>query len=292
MGVNDKNDLAMAEKEIQNELRSKHLTAGVTMVTPAVRCLDLNSFWISFSAIAKSFLSFTPITSVSAVCIQTAETEVMGVNDKNDLAMAEKEIQNELRSKHLTAGVTMRDPDTVYLSKDTKIGKDVTIHPFVIIGKNVVIGNNTEIHAFSHIEDCKIGKEVSIGPYARIRPGTKLNDNAKVGNFVEIKNSKIDKGSKVNHLSYIGDTEIGKKVNVGAGTITCNYDGASKFKTVIKDRAFIGSNSSLVAPLIVGKNAYIGSGSTITKHVVENSLAVERSSQKMVKNWSNKKGKK
>ena len=188
--------------------------------------------------------------------IQTAETEVMGVNDKNDLAMAEKEIQNELRSKHLTAGVTMRDPDTVYLSKDTKIGK-----------------------------------EVSVGPYARIRPGTKINDNAKIGNFVEIKNSKIDKGSKVNHLSYIGDTEIGKKVNVGAGTITCNYDGASKFKTVIKDKAFIGSNSSLVAPLIVGKNAYIGSGSTITKHVVENSLAVERSSQKMVKNWSNKKGK-
>ena len=185
----------------------------------------------------------------------------------------------------------MRDPDTVYLSKDTKIGKDVTIHPFVIIGKNVVIGNNTEIHAFSHIEDCKIGNEVSIGPYARIRPGTKISDNAKVGNFVEIKNSKIDKGSKVNHLSYIGDTEIGKKVNVGAGTITCNYDGASKFKTVIKDKAFIGSNSSLVAPLIVGKNAYIGSGSTITKHVAENSLAVERSSQKTVKNWSNKKGK-
>ena len=219
----------------------------------------------------------------------TNETEVMGVNDKNDLAKAEKELQIRLRSKHLMSGVTMTDPDTVYFSSDTKIGKDVTIHPFVIIGKNVVIGNNTEIFAFSHIEDCKIGNEVSIGPYARVRPGTKLSNKTKIGNFVEIKNSKVSQGTKVNHLTYIGDTVIGKKVNVGAGTITCNYDGSSKFKTIIKDNVFVGSNTSLVAPLVVGKNAYIGSGSTITRNISENSLAIERTSQTEVKNWSNKK---
>ena len=220
--------------------------------------------------------------------IEISETEVMGVNDKNDLAIAEKVIQNELRSKHLTAGVTMRDPDTVYLSKDTKIGKDVTIHPFVIIGKNVVIGNNTEIHAFSHIEDCKIGNEVSIGPYARIRPGTKISDNAKVGNFVEIKNSKIDKGSKVNHLSYIGDTNIGKKVNIGAGTITCNYDGVKKNKTKIKDKVFIGSNSSLIAPVTINENSIVGAGSVITKNVLKKSLAIERNEQVEIKNYKRK----
>ena len=219
----------------------------------------------------------------------TNETEVMGINDKNDLAKAEKELQIRLRSKHLTSGVTMIDPETVYFSSDTKIGKDVTIHPFVIIGNNVVIGNNTEIFAFSHIEDCKIGNEVSIGPYARVRPGTKLSNKTKIGNFVEIKNSKVSEGTKVNHLTYVGDTVIGKKVNVGAGTITCNYDGSSKFKTIIKDNVFVGSNTSLVAPLVVGKNAYIGSGSTITQNVTENSLAIERTSQTEVKNWSKKK---
>ena len=213
----------------------------------------------------------------------------MGVNDKNDLAKAEKELQIRLRSKHLKSGVTMIDPDTVYFSSDTKIGKDVTIHPFVIIWKKVVIGNNTEIFAFSHIEDCKIGNEVSIGPYARVRPGTKLSNKTKIGNFVEIKNSKVSEGTKVNHLTYVGDTVIGKKVNVGAGTITCNYDGSSKFKTIIKDNVFVGSNTSLVAPLVVGKNAYIGSGSTITQNVTENSLAIERTSQTEVKNWSKKK---
>ena len=202
-----------------------------------------------------------------------------------------KNSQIYLRNKFLKSGVKMVGPETIFFSNDTQIGKNVIIEPYVVIGSKVKIGNNVVIKSFSHLESCRIENKVEIGPYARIRPGSKINDNAKVGNFVELKNSKIDKGSKVNHLSYIGDTEIGKKVNVGAGTITCNYDGTSKFKTVIKDKAFIGSNSSLVAPLIVGKNAYIGSGSTITKHVVENSLAVERSSQKMVKNWSNKKGK-
>ncbi len=223
--------------------------------------------------------------------IRTNEEEVMGINNKIDLAMAEKEMQNKFRSKHLNAGVTILDPDTVYLSEDTKVGKDVTIHPFVIIGKNVVIGNNTNVFSFSHLEGCKIGNDVNIGPYARIRPGTRIANNAGVGNFVEIKNSIIGKQSKLNHLSYVGDTHLGKNVNIGAGTITCNYDGSKKNRTIIKDKAFIGSNSSLVAPVTIGKNAYTGSGSTITKDVSANSLAVERSSQKEIKNWSKKKSK-
>ena len=222
----------------------------------------------------------------------TSEKEVQGINDKKDLAMAENEFQENLRAKHLKAGVTMHDPSTVYLSEDTKIGKNVTIHPFVVIGKNVKILNGAEIYSFSHLEDCKIGKSTSIGPYARIRPGTQINDQTKVGNFVEVKNSIIDTNSKINHLSYVGDSIIGKNVNVGAGTITCNYDGKAKYKTVIKDNAFIGSNSSLVAPLEVGKNAYIGSGSTITKKVKQDSLAVERSVQMEVKNWAKRKNKK
>ena len=222
----------------------------------------------------------------------TSEKEVQGINDKKDLAMAENEFQENLRAKHLKAGVTMHDPSTVYLSEDTKIGKDVTIHPFVVIGKNVKILNGAEIYSFSHLEDCKIGRKTSIGPYARIRPGTQINEHAKVGNFVEVKNSIIDTNSKINHLSYVGDSIIGKNVNVGAGTITCNYDGKAKYKTVIKDNAFIGSNSSLVAPLEVGKNAYIGSGSTITKKVKQDSLAVERSVQMEVKNWAKRKNKK
>ncbi len=222
----------------------------------------------------------------------TSEKEVYGINDKKDLAMAENEFQENLRDKHLKAGVTMHDPSTVYLSEDTKIGKDVIIHPFVVIGKNVKILNGAEIYSFSHLEDCKIGKKTSIGPYARIRPGTQIIDHAKVGNFVEVKNSIIDTNSKINHLSYVGDSIIGKNVNVGAGTITCNYDGRAKYKTVIRDNAFIGSNSSLIAPLEIGKNAYIGSGSTITKKVKQDSLAVERSVQMEVKNWAKRKNKK
>ncbi len=221
--------------------------------------------------------------------ILTYEEEVMGINDKKDLAMAHKIKQNKLRSKHLTAGVTMVDPDTVYFSEDTKIGKDVVIHPFVIIGKNVKIGNRTEIFSFTHIEDCKIGNEVNIGPYARIRPGTKIRSNVGVGNFVEIKNTIVGKKSKLNHLSYVGDSKLGQNVNIGAGTITCNYDGSKKNKTNIEDNAFIGSNSSLVAPVTIGKKAYIGSGSTITKNVTANSLAVERALQKEIKNWVSKK---
>ena len=204
----------------------------------------------------------------------------LGVNDMKELSVAEKILQETLRSNALKHGVQMKAPETVFLSKDTKFGKNVTIDPYVVIGSKVVIGNKVHIQSFSHIESAVIKNNVSIGPYARIRPGTFLNDNSKVGNFVEIKNSKVDKFSKINHLSYIGDSDIGEKVNVGAGTITCNYDGAKKSKTKIKKNSFIGSNTSLVAPVTIGKNSIIGAGSVITKNVRDNKLALTRSEQK------------
>ena len=218
--------------------------------------------------------------------IYGSEQEFMGINNKKELAQAENIMQNKLREKFLKQGVTLIDPETVYFSKDTKIGKDVTIYPNVFIGPKVAIGNSSIIHPFTHLDDCKIGKNVNIGPNARIRPGSDIGDEARIGNFVEIKKSKIGKGSKVNHLAYVGDAILGKNVNVGAGTITCNYDGKNKYITKIGDNAFIGSNSSLVAPLKIEKDAYIGSGSVITKNVSKGALAVGRNQQTEIKNWS------
>ena len=200
-----------------------------------------------------------------------------------------QKIQKKLRIKFIKQGVKMIDAETVYLSKDTKIGKNVIIEPFVVIGSKVKIGSNVKINSFSHLEECIISSNVSIGPYARLRPGSFLEKGSRVGNFVEIKKSKIGKDSKVNHLSYIGDTQIGKKVNVGAGTITCNYDGIKKHKTKIKDKVFIGSNSSLVAPLTLNQGSIIGAGSVITKNVKKNSLALTRGSQTEVINYKRKK---
>jgi bifunctional UDP-N-acetylglucosamine pyrophosphorylase/glucosamine-1-phosphate N-acetyltransferase len=208
------------------------------------------------------------------------------------LAQAENIMQNRLRKKFLKQGVTLIDPKTVYFSTDTKIGKDVTIYPNVFIGPKVVIGNSSIIHPFTHLDDCKIGKNVNIGPNARVRPGSDIGDEAKIGNYVEIKKSKIGKGSKVNHLAYVGDAILGKNVNVGAGTITCNYDGKNKYITQIGDNAFIGSNSSLVAPLKIEKDAYIGSGSVITENVSSGALAIERNQQTEIKNWSKRSKKK
>ncbi len=182
----------------------------------------------------------------------------------------------------------MIGPDTIFFSKDTKIGKNVIIEPYVVIGSKVKIGNNVTIKSFSHLENCKIENKVDIGPYARIRPGTTLKEGSKIGNFVEIKKSTIGKKSKVNHLTYIGDTSIGKSVNIGAGTITCNYDGLKKNKTKIKDNVFIGSNSSLVAPLTIEENSIIGAGSTITRNVSKKSLALTRSQQLEIKNYKRK----
>ena len=199
-----------------------------------------------------------------------------------------QKLQNKLRNKFLKSGVKMLGPETIYFSKDTKIGKNVVIEPYVVFGSKVKIGNNVIIKSFSHLENCKIENKVDIGPYARIRPGTILKEGSKVGNFVEIKKSVIGKKSKVNHLAYIGDSDIGKSVNVGAGTITCNYDGFNKNKTKIKDNVFIGSNSSLVAPLLIEEGSVVGAGSVITKKVKQKSLALTRNSQIEVKNYNRK----
>ena len=200
-----------------------------------------------------------------------------------------KKDQDRLREKFLKSGVKMTGPETIYFSKDIKIGKNVTIEPYVVFGPKVKIGSNVLIRSFSHLENCIVKDKVEIGPYARIRPNTILEKGSKIGNFVEIKKSKIGKNSKVNHLTYIGDTNIGKNVNVGAGTITCNYDGIKKSKTIIQDNVFIGSNSSLVAPLTLEEGSTIGAGSVITKKVKRKSLALTRSLQTEVKNYKRKK---
>ena len=199
-----------------------------------------------------------------------------------------KKDQDRLRDKFLKSGVKMTGPETIYFSKDIKIGKNVTIEPYVVFGPKVKIGSNVLIRSFSHLENCIVKDKVEIGPYARIRPNTVLEKGSKVGNFVEIKKSKIGKNSKVNHLTYIGDSNIGKYVNVGAGTITCNYDGIKKSKTIIQDNVFIGSNSSLVAPLTLEEGSTIGAGSVITKKVKRKSLALTRSLQTEVKNYKRK----
>ena len=199
-----------------------------------------------------------------------------------------QKIQNKLRNKFLASGVKMLGQETIFFSNDTKIGKNVTIEPYVVIGKNVKIGSNVVIKSFSHLESCKIENKVEVGPYARIRPDTILKEGSKIGNFVEIKKSTVGKKSKVNHLSYIGDSEIGKSVNIGAGTITCNYDGVKKNKTKIKDKVFVGSNSSLVAPLTIKEESIIGAGSVITKNVKKKSLALTRSIQTEIKNYKRK----
>ena len=196
--------------------------------------------------------------------------------------------QNKLRNKFLNAGVKMIAPETIFFSNDTKIGKNVVIEPYVVISKNVKIGNNVKISSFSHLEGVKIDNNVKIGPYARIRPGVILKSGSKIGNFVEIKKSTVGKNSKINHLAYIGDTNIGKRVNIGAGTITCNYDGVNKNKTNIKDKVFIGSNTSLVAPVTINESSIVGAGSVITKNVLKRSLALERNQQVEIKNYKKK----
>ena len=197
--------------------------------------------------------------------------------------------QVRLREKFIKNGVKMLAPETVYFSKDTKIGKNVTIEPYVVFGEKVKIQNNSKIKSFCHLENVKIEDNVTVGPFARLRPGTVLKSGSKVGNFVEIKKSIVGKNSKVNHLSYIGDADIGNFVNIGAGTITCNYDGKNKNKTIIKHKVFVGSNSSLVAPVTLNEKSTIGAGSVITKNVKKNSLALTRSNQSEVKNYKRKK---
>ena len=222
----------------------------------------------------------------SARAIMASEEEVMGVNDRVQLAAAEAAMQRRLRRRAMIEGATLIAPDTVFLSFDTKLGRDVTVEPHVVFAPGVTVEDNVVIHAFSHLEGAHVGSGASVGPYARLRPGADLGTKAKVGNFVEIKAARIEAGAKVNHLTYIGDARVGAGANIGAGTITCNYDGFSKFKTDIGAGAFIGSNSSLVAPVKIGDGAYVGSGSVVTKDVPADALAVARGKQFEKAGWA------
>ena len=214
------------------------------------------------------------------------ETEVLGVNDRIQLAQAEAVLQTRLRRAAMAAGTTLVAPETVFLAHDTALGRDVVIEPHVVFGPGVTVGDGAVIHSFSHLEGARVGAGATIGPYARLRPGAALAEKAKVGNFVEIKNARVAAGAKVNHLTYIGDADIGANANIGAGTITCNYDGFFKYRTVIGENAFIGSNSALVAPVTVGAGAYVGSGSVVTKDVPADSLAVARGRQIEKGGWA------
>ena len=209
--------------------------------------------------------------------------------NKKKIALIEKYNQEKLRNQAMKMGVTLKSPETVFLSNDTKFGKNVVINPYVVIGKKTKIGNNVEIMPFTHIENATLESNVNVGPFTRIRPGSLISQGSRVGNFVEIKKSKVGKNSKINHLSYIGDASIGSNVNIGAGTITCNYDGRKKNKTKIKNKVFIGSNSSLVAPITINENSIIGAGSVITKNVSKKSLALSRTSQVEIKNYKRSK---
>ena len=208
--------------------------------------------------------------------------------NKKKIALIEKYNQEKLRNHAMKIGVTLKSPETVFLSKDTKFGKNVVINPYVVIGKKTKIGNNVEILSFTHIENATLETNVRVGPFSRVRPGSLLSKGSRVGNFVEVKKSKIGKNTKVNHLSYVGDTTIGKNVNIGAGTITCNYDGKKKNKTKILDGAFIGSNTALVAPIKIGKKSVVGAGSTLIKNVKDKSLALTRAKQIEIKNYKRK----
>jgi bifunctional UDP-N-acetylglucosamine pyrophosphorylase/glucosamine-1-phosphate N-acetyltransferase len=243
---------------------------------------------------AKGEFYFTDIVGIaldqglSCEYIVTKEEEVTAVNNRKDLANAEAVIQQALRNKFLSKGVTLVDPSSVYFSADTAIAEDVIIYPNVFIGPGVTIESGVQIKSFSHLEGAMIGKDAVIGPFARIRPGTKLGEKVKVGNFVEIKASHIASNSKIGHLTYIGDTEMGSHVNIGAGTITCNYDGVNKHKTIIEDKVFIGSNSSIIAPISIGQGAMIAAGSVITEDVKPHELAIERTPQQNIKSGATK----
>jgi bifunctional UDP-N-acetylglucosamine pyrophosphorylase/glucosamine-1-phosphate N-acetyltransferase len=221
-----------------------------------------------------------------AVVIEGDPYEAAGVNSRAELAHLELEWQRRRREEALDQGATLIDPESVWFAYDTKLGRDVTVEPHVVFGPGVQIADGATIHAFSHIEGATIGIKASIGPFARIRPGTRLADKTKVGNFVELKKAEVGEGAKVNHLSYVGDAFVGAKANIGAGTITCNYDGFGKYRTQIGEGAFIGSNTALVAPVTIGEGAIVGAGSVITRDVEPDSLALERNEQKGITGWA------
>jgi bifunctional UDP-N-acetylglucosamine pyrophosphorylase/glucosamine-1-phosphate N-acetyltransferase len=244
------------------------------------------------NANAKSEYYLTDLVEIAdrsglkASVIETTEDEVRGINTKAQLAEAEAVMQQRLREAAMDAGVTLVAPETVYLSADTKFGRDVVVEPFVVFGPGVEVDDGAVVHSFTHAVQTKIGKNASVGPYARMRPGTVLGEGAKIGNFVETKAAAIDAGAKVSHLTYIGDAHIGANANIGAGTITCNYDGFDKYRTEIGEGAFVGSNTALVAPVKIGANSYIGSGSVVTKDVPADALRVERADQTTKEGWA------
>ena len=225
---------------------------------------------------------------LNAVAVEAEEDDVRGINNKAQLAEAEAAAQRRLRQAALGAGVTLIAPETVFLCADTKFGRDVVVEPYVVFGEKVTIDDGAVIHAFSHLSGAHVGKGASVGPFARLRPGTRLGDGARIGNFVEIKEAVIEAGAKANHLSYIGDAFVGANANVGAGTITCNYDGSDKHRTMIGKNAFIGSNTALVAPVEIGEGAYIGSGSVITENVPADALALARGRQTVKEGWASR----
>jgi bifunctional UDP-N-acetylglucosamine pyrophosphorylase/glucosamine-1-phosphate N-acetyltransferase len=223
---------------------------------------------------------------LAAAYLVAAEDEVLGVNDRAQLAVAEAAMQARLRAAHLSAGVTMIAPETVHLRHDTRIGADVVIEPFVVFGAGVSVEEGATIHAFSHLDGARVGRGAHVGPYARLRPGTVIGEGARIGNFVETKAAEIGAGAKVNHLSYVGDATVGPGANVGAGVITCNYDGFGKFRTEIGEGAFIGSNTALVAPVSVGAGAIVGAGSVITRPVEADALGLARARQEVKPGWA------
>jgi bifunctional UDP-N-acetylglucosamine pyrophosphorylase/glucosamine-1-phosphate N-acetyltransferase len=283
MAIREDADVSAAERAIT------HCNAGV-MAFDGARALEIIEKISPANRKGEYYLTdavaIVRELGLEAIVTETDEDEVRGINTKAQLAQAEQVMQTRLRQAALDAGVTMIAPDTVYLAADTTFGSDVSIEPFVVIGPGVRIDDGAVIHSFSHIVQAHIGKNASVGPYARLRPGTSLGEAVRIGNFVETKAAVLEAGVKVNHLSYIGDTHVGSGANIGAGTIICNYDGFNKHQTRIGARAFVGSNSSLVAPLKIGDGAYIGSGSVITRDVPDDALALERGQQTMREGWA------
>lgn len=278
------------EKDASDEERKVTLCNAGLMAIDGARALALLSMIGNQNAKGEYYLTdvveLARAEARDARVVVADESEVLGVNDRIQLAQAEAVAQQRLRRAAMAAGATMIAPETVFLCADTKIGRDVLIEPHVVIGPGVTIADRAVIHSFSHLEGASVGVGAAIGPFARLRPGAVLSEKAKVGNFCEIKNANVARGAKVNHLTYIGDAEIGPNANIGAGTITCNYDGFLKYRTVIGENAFIGSNSSLVAPVTIGAGAYVGSGSVVTKDVAPDALAVARGRQIEKVGWA------
>lgn len=289
--MDDGNLLAIREhKDASETERRITFCNGGLMALDGKRALDILDSIGNANAQREYYLTDAPevarANGLRVTAIAADEDDVLGVNDRVQLAGAEALMQRRLREKTMRDGATLIAPDTVFLSHDTKIGRDVLIEPHVFFGPNVTVADRAVIHAFSHLEGAEVGEDAEVGPYARLRPGASLGQKAKIGNFVEIKNASFGAGAKANHLSYIGDASVGAKANIGAGTITCNYDGFNKAKTEIGAGAFIGSNSALVAPVSVADGAYVGSGSVITKNVPADALAVARARQEMREGWA------